>query len=297
MPTPDPNPELYPPYANQTYVKVHDMNTYGMAVSGYFVSTVSNWVSVNGGPWTDTYVSGPDYTDKAKYQVRDGLLGLVWVKDTNTPYVKSSGGAGVPLAFDSLAKAQTAIANLPAASTAKYAFWGRNPRFEMAQALDAYKQNAEEFASVDATISAGLTARNVTNANAIYNYVSAKVVNQDSNQQFVLGLSAASGGGQNTSYLANSMSTMQLQEIAENAFKEASAIPIVSPFESPLIAEAHAQAVEAKNAGEIRDQQIRQSLSSAQGVLDALRATSSAEPDYASIIIGAYGQLGAAKQT
>lgn len=297
MPTPDPNPELYPPYANQTYVKVHDMNTYGMAVSGYFVYTQSSWLLEPGQPWVDTYVSGPDYTEKAKYQVKDGLLGLVWVKDTTTPYVKSSGGAGVPLAFDSLAKAQTAIANLPAASSAKYSFWGRNPRFEMAQALDAYKQNAEEFAGVDSVISAGLTSRNVANANSIYSFVAGKVVNQDSNQQFVLGLSAASGGGQNTTYLANSLSTMQLQEIAENAFKEASSIPIVSPFESPLIAEAHAQAVEAKNAGEIRDQQIRQSFSSAQAVTDALRATNAATPDYASIIIGAYGQLGAAKQT
>jgi hypothetical protein len=293
---PDPNPELYPPYANQTYVKVHDMNTYGMTVSGYFVGTQSRWVAVNG-VWTDEYVSGPDYTTTGKYMVMDGLLGMVWVKDTTTPYVKSSGGAGVPLAFDSMAKAQAAIANLPAASSAKYSFWGRNPRFEMAQALDAYKQNAEEFALVDAQITAGLTARNVTNANTIYNYVAGKVINQDSNQQYVLGLSAASGGGQNTTYLANSLSAIQLQSIAENAFKEASSTPIVTPFESPLIAEAHSQAVEAKNAGEIRDQQIRQSLSSAQGVTDALRSTSAAEPDYASIIIGAYGQLGAAKQT
>jgi len=293
---PDPNPELYPPYANQTYVKVHDMNTYGMTVSGYFVGTQSRWVAVNG-VWTDEYVSGPDYTTTGKYMVMDGLLGMVWVRDTTTPYVKSSGGAGVPLAFDSMAKAQAAIANLPAASSAKYSFWGRNPRFEMAQALDAYKQNAEEFALVDAQITAGLTARNVTNANSIYNYVAGKVINQDSNQQYVLGLSAASGGGQNTTYLANSLSAIQLQSIAENAFKEASSTPIVTPFESPLIAEAHSQAVEAKNAGEIRDQQIRQSLSSAQGVTDALRSTSAAEPDYASIIIGAYGQLGAAKQT
>jgi hypothetical protein len=293
---PDPNPELYPPYANQTYVKVHDMNTYGMTVSGYFVGTQSRWVAVNG-VWTDEYVSGPDYTTTGKYMVMDGLLGMVWVKDTTTPYVKSSGGAGVPLAFDSMAKAQAAIANLPAASSAKYSFWGRNPRFEMAQALDAYKQNAEEFALVDTQITAGLTARNIANANTIYNYVAGKVINQDSNQQYVLGLSAASGGGQNTTYLANSLSAIQLQSIAENAFKEASSTPIVTPFESPLIAEAHSQAVEAKNAGEIRDQQIRQSLSSAQGVTDALRSTSAAEPDYASIIIGAYGQLGAAKQT
>jgi hypothetical protein len=294
---PDPNPELYPPYANQTYVKVHDMNTYGVTATGYAVRTISNWVSVNGGPFQDTYVSGPDYSDKAKYQVVDGLIGLVWVKSTSTPYVRASSGAGIPLAFDSMSKASAAIQNLPTVTDGKYSFWGRNPRFEMAQALDAYKQNADEFASVDAQITAGLTARNVTNANTIYNYVAGKVINQDSNQQYVLGLSAASGGGQNTTYLANSLSAIQLQSIAENAFKEASSTPIVTPFESPLIAEAHSQAVEAKNAGEIRDQQIRQSISSAQGVLDALRSASSAEPDYASIIVGAYGQLGAARQT
>jgi hypothetical protein len=273
------------------------MNTYGMTVSGYYVGSKQVWQKEGNGPWTDTYVSGPDFSTTGKYMVMDGLLGVVWVRDTNTPYVKSSNGAGVPLQFDSYAKAQAALQNLPPPSNAGYSFWGRNPRFEMAQALDAYKQNAEEFAMVDGQITAGLTTRNIANANSIYNYVAGKVVNQDSNQQYVLGLSAASGGGQNTTYLANSLSALQLQEIAENAYKEASSTPIVTPFESPLIAEAHSQAVEAKNAGEIRDQQIRQSLSSAQNVSDALLRTSAADPDFASILIGAYGQLGAAKQT
>lgn len=295
---PDPNPELYPPYANQTYVKVHEMNTYGMAVTAYAVGVKTNNV-FNGTSWSDTYVSGPDYSTTAKYSVSDGVSGLVWVKDTTTPYVRTTSGVGVPLAFDSMQKATAAISNLPEPFSPKYVFWGRNPRFEMAQALDAYKQNAEEFAAVDSQITAGLTSRNTTNANSIYNYVLGKVVNQDSNQQYVLGLSAASGGGQNTTYLANSLSATQLQSIAENAYKEASSTPIVTPFESPLIAEAHSQAVEAKNAGEIRDQQIRQSLSSAQGVTDALKSVdgNAIGWDGASILIGAYGQLGAAKQT
>jgi hypothetical protein len=128
------------------------------------------------------------------------------------------------------------------------------------------------------------------------------VVNQDSNNQYVLGLSAASGGGQNTTYLANSLSTQQLQGIAENAFKSAMEIPIVSPFESPIVAEAHAQAVEAKNAGEIRDQQIRQAIASAGGVMQGIQKSEAGGTiwggwDGASILIGAYGQAGAARQT
>ena len=87
--------------------------------------------------------------------------------------------------------------------------------------------------------------------------------------------------------------------MAEQAIKFASEIPITTPFESPLIAETHSQAVEAKNAGEIRDQQIRQALASAQGVTDALNLayTKNYSWDGTSIIVGAYGQLNAAKQT
>ena len=85
------------------------------------------------------------------------------------------------------------------------------------------------------------------------------------------------------------------------ALKIASEIPIVTPFESPLIAETHAQGVEAKNAGEIRDQQIRQAIASAMGVNSGISqsgAVADTSPvDWASIIIGARGQQGAAMQT
>lgn len=300
----DPNPESYPPYAGQSYVKVHQMNLYGMTVSGYVVQTLRSWewkqnALTQAWEYVDTYPAGQDYTEKAKYHVNDGQLGLVWVKDTSTPYVRTSKGVGVPLAFSTAAAATSAISNLPSASAVGYNFWGRNPRFEIAQALDAYKQNAEEFAAVDLQVSGSLSSRNVTNAQAFYDFVASKVVNQDSNQQYVLGLSAASGGGQNTTYIANSISAAQLQSMAEQAIKFAADVPVTTPFESPLIAESHAQAVEAKNAGEIRDQQIRQALGSAQGVTDGLELAFSKGYtwDGTSIIVGAYGQLGAAKQT
>jgi hypothetical protein len=208
------------------------------------------------------------------------------------------------MAFSSLYAAQTALSLCTFGGNVQggYSFWGRNPRFEMAQALDAYKQNSDEFDHVDSLITARLTARSVTNAGAIFNFIASKVVNQDSNQQYALGLSAASGGGQNTTYIANSISASQYQAFAEAALKTAFEIPIVTPFESPLIAEAHSQGVEAKNAGEIRDQQIRQAIASASGVFSGIAKAEAGGTNWggwdgASILIGAYGQAGAANQT
>jgi hypothetical protein len=116
----------------------------------------------------------------------------------------------------------------------------------------------------------------VTSANTAYAYYSAKLVNQDSNNQFVLGLSAASGGGQNTTYLANSLSVQQLQEAANACLNMAAGIPIVVP-----------------------DQQIRQTIGSAGGVMrgydKAMQQNQSWEGT--SILMGAFGQHGAASQT
>jgi hypothetical protein len=252
---------------------------------------------------TDTYPAGVSWTPAAKYQIHRGDWGLVWVPSQTPPYnTTMSSGSGFPLAFATMAEAQNAIQQTNFGPPEGYKFYGRNPRFEIAQAIDAYKQNTEEFLETDLALATGLTTRNTTAGNLIYNFVASKVVNQDSNNQYVLGLSAASGGGQNTTYLANSLSTQQLQGIAENAFKSAMEIPIVSPFESPIVAEAHAQAVEAKNAGEIRDQQIRQAIASAGGVYQGISKAEASGThwsgwDGASILIGAYGQAGAARQT
>jgi hypothetical protein len=204
------------------------------------------------------------------------------------------------MAFATMQEAQNAMSQITyGAAPEGYKFYGRNPRLEMAQTIEAYKSNSEEFAEADTAITTHLTSRAVTAANSFYAYYSAKLVNQDSNNQFVLGLCAASGGGQNTTYLANSLSVMQLQEAANNALTAAQAVPIVVPFESPLISDSHASAVEAKNAGEIRDQQIRQTLASAGGVQRGWDMAY--ERNYtwegASIVMGAFGQSAAASQT
>ena len=310
MPDNLPNPELYPPYSNQTYVKVHTMNLYGVGDQPFIQTLVHYTTTTSGNPPVTTtvedYPAGTSWTSAAKYQIWMGAFAsLVWVPSQTGPYtIRNQRGIGYPMAFSTLAAAETALAacNFQLKSTGDYSFYGRNPRFEMAQALDAYKQNSDEFDYVDSLITARLTARSVTNSGAIYNFIASKVVNQDSNQQYALGLSAASGGGQNTTYIANSISASQYQAMAESALKTAFEIPIVTPFESPLIAEAHAQGVEAKNAGEIRDQQIRQAIASAQGVASGITKAEQGGTrwngwDGASILIGAYGQTGAAQQT
>ena len=299
MPDNLPNPEAYPPYANQTYVKIHQMNLFGVGTPPFIVTK-------------DASYTGGDFTLTGRYQIHDVNTGLIWVPSLNRPYGTqvpakaqvSAESPHRPLAFSTLEECQRQLTYCEFGqlqNNGTYSFWGRNPRFEMAQALDAYKQNADEFDYIDSLITARLTARSVTNAGAVYNFFASKVVNQDSNQQYVLGLSAASGGGQNTTYIANSISASQYQAFAESALKIASEIPIVTPFESPLIAETHAQGVEAKNAGEIRDQQIRQAIASAMGVNSGISqsgAVADTSPvDWASIIIGARGQQGAAMQT
>ncbi len=304
--TANPNPELYPPYAGQTYVPVHEQDLQGVG-SSYFIremqilsiSTVYNPDgTIQSQSSVDSWVNGPDWTLQAKWHIQRGSFGTAYVASKTPPYLVSN--AGYPLAFDTEAKALEALALISgSAQQAGYKFWGRNPRFEIAQTIDAYKQNAEEFIEADLQISSGLVTRGIAHANSAFAYYSAKLVNQDSNNQYVLGLSAASGGGQNTTYLANSLSVAQLQDAADKSLTYASSIPIVVPFESPLISDSHASAIEAKNAGEIRDQQVRQTVSSAEGVYRGM--TEAAAKNYswegASILMGAYGQAAAAQQT
>jgi hypothetical protein len=301
----NPNPELYPPYVGQTYVPVHQQDLQG-AGTGFFIremktlnttTTYNQDGTIESQVTTDSWVNGDSWTLQAKWHIQRGSFGTVFVISKTPPYYPSN--AGYPLAFNTLAEAETALAVMGSSSLDGYKFWGRNPRFEIAQTIDAYKQNAEEFLAADLQIANGLTERGIGNANSVFAYYAAKLVNQDSNSQFVLGLSAASGGGQNTTYLANSLSVAQLQEAANNALTYANGIPINVPFESPLISDSHASAVEAKNAGEIRDQQIRQTIASAGGVYRGFNDAK--ENGYswegASILMGAYGQAAAASQT
>lgn len=301
----NPNPELYPPYVGQTYVPVHQQDLQG-AGTGFFIremktlnttTTYNPDGTIESQVTTDSWVNGDSWTLQAKWHIQRGSFGTVFVISKTPPYYPSN--AGYPLAFNTLAEAETALAVMGSSSLDGYKFWGRNPRFEIAQTIDAYKQNAEEFLAADLQIANGLTERGIGNANSVFAYYAAKLVNQDSNNQFVLGLSAASGGGQNTTYLANSLSVMQLQDAADKALTYSSSIPVVVPFESPLISDSHASAVEAKNAGEIRDQQIRQTIASAGGVYRGFNDAKANGYSWegASILMGAYGQAAAASQT
>ena len=184
-------------------------------------------------------------------------------------------------------------------TTQKYSFWGRNPRFEIAQTIDAYKKNTEEFTECDTGLTTYLAGRVTTHAETVYTYVKSKVPNQDSNQQYVLGFTAAMGGGQNTTYFANSISVAQNMEMVYKAVEVSNGLPIVTPFESALISDAHASAVEAKNAGEIRDQQLRQSIKSAGGLTDAWTQGLALQYtwDGLSVAAGLKGQQQAALQT
>ena len=306
MTTPNPNPYSYPPYPNQSYVSVHSMDLQGVG-AGFYIqemknlnTTIDNSTTPPTVTTTDTYPAGTSWVRGAKYQIWRGSWGQVWVPSKTPPYnITSSSGSGWPLCFATLGEAQLALSQSTYSQPEGYTFWGRNPRFEIAQTIEAYNANAEEFAEADGKVTTHLTSRALTAANSIFGYYSAKLVNQDSNNQYVLGLSAASGGGQNTTYLANSLSVQQLVDAADKALVSAQGIPIVVPFESPLISDSHASAVEAKNAGEIRDQQIRQTIASAGGVQQGWDLANQRAYDWegASIVMGAFGQKAAAAQT
>jgi hypothetical protein len=265
---------------------------------GLFIKVMSSWRMSLDGNYYDAYPDGLSWSDTAKYQIHNGPFGIAYVPSKTGPYTLFL-KTGYPLAFSTLAAAEAALAQCGSPNNSSYKFYGRDPKKEIAQTIAAYKANTEEFIEADTALASHLTSRAVSNANTLYSYYSAKLVNQDSNNQFILGMSASSGGGQNTTYLANSLSVMQLQEAAKDTLATAQSIPIVVPFESPLISDAHASAVEAKNAGEVRDQQIRQTLASATGVQRGFDLGVSKDYTWEgmSITMGAYGQAGAASQT
>lgn len=180
-------------------------------------------------------------------------------------------------------------------------FYGRDISYEIGKTIAAYDANKEEFQSVDTSLATYMSTRAITYANSAYAYYTSKVTNLDSNQQYVLGLSAASGGGQNTTYLADSISVENRLEMAKLAMENSNAIPIVVPFESPMGQNINAANVEALNAANIRAQQVRQAQASAGYMtasfpsgLPTTGATTWTGWDGASIVIGARGQIGAA---
>jgi hypothetical protein len=267
-----------------------------------WIKTLVTWVpEVGGTGLVDVYPAGVSWTPSAKYQIWRGQLGYITVMSKTPPYIPVNGNAGYPMAFATLQEAEAAFANTAGSTptVTGYRFWGRDPQKEMAQSISAYNKNSEEFAEADTKITAYLASRGATSANTIFNYYASKLVNQDSNNQYVLGLNASSGGGQNTTYLANSLSVMQLQDAADKSLNFSAQIPIVVPFESPLVSDAHASAVEAKNAGEIRDQQLRQSIASAGGMYQGYNIGVGQNQSWEgmSILMGAYGQAAAASAT
>lgn len=122
-----------------------------------------------------------------------------------------------------------------------------------------------------------------TSARAIYDsilsqvktdvYGGAPVTPNVAYDQFLAGMSAASGGGHSSvsayANLATQERQLQVHESAINLAKSimgltynaTSAMPLVVPIESQLVNDASASAVEQYNLGQVRDQQVRQSYS------------------------------------
>jgi hypothetical protein len=93
--------------------------------------------------------------------------------------------------------------------------------------------------------------------------------------QFLAGMSAATGGGHSSVALYSNLATQEKQLMVHESasrlaqslmgltYQATSGMPLVVPIESQLVADACASAIEAYSAGEIRAQQIRQSQAAA----------------------------------
>jgi len=90
--------------------------------------------------------------------------------------------------------------------------------------------------------------------------------------QYLAGMSSAFGGGHSSVAVYNNLATQQMQlqvhEISTRAagailgltYQATTAMPLVVPIESQLVSDACASAVEQYNLGQVRDQQVRQSV-------------------------------------
>ena len=90
--------------------------------------------------------------------------------------------------------------------------------------------------------------------------------------QYLAGMSAAFGGGHTNTAIFQKVSseerklaiidaaTKNLQSLNSLTYQSTSAMPLIVPLESQLVADAAASAVEAHAMGSIRSQQIRQSV-------------------------------------
>lgn len=92
--------------------------------------------------------------------------------------------------------------------------------------------------------------------------------------QYLAGMSAAFGGGHTNTAIFQKVSseerklaiidaaTKNLQTLNSLTYQSTSAMPLIVPLESQLVADSAASAVEAHAMGQIRSQQIRQSVAS-----------------------------------
>lgn len=99
--------------------------------------------------------------------------------------------------------------------------------------------------------------------------------------QFLAGMSAATGGGHASVALYGNLATQEKQLMVHESasrlaqslmgltYQATSGMPLVVPIESQLVADACASSVEAYSAGEIRAQQIRQSQAAAAHLINA----------------------------
>lgn len=90
--------------------------------------------------------------------------------------------------------------------------------------------------------------------------------------QYLAGMSSAFGGGHTSVSMFNNLSNQQTQmQVHESArqiagtimqltYSATTAMPLVVPIESQLVNDASASAIEQYNLGQIRDQQVRQSI-------------------------------------
>lgn len=139
------------------------------------------------------------------------------------------------------------------------------------------------YTDVSGTLSNNARAEFTTLLNIIKNdvYGGTPAAPNVAYNQFLAGMSAAMGGGHSSvdSYanLATQDKQLMVHEAAARlaqslmglSYQATSAMPLVVPVESQLVADACASAVEAHSAGSIRSQQIRQSQAAGAHLINA----------------------------
>ena len=129
------------------------------------------------------------------------------------------------------------------------------------------------FNSVENTLYSNVESRWATKLSSIKNEVLGTQA-EFAYGQYLAGMSAAFGGGHTATAIFQKVSseerklaiidaaTKNLQSLNSLTYQSTSAMPLVVPLESQLVADAAASAVEAHAMGNIRSQQIRQSVAS-----------------------------------